>query len=113
MATNGRNDKPSARGSSSPRCPTGSPPPDDPAGLQALRDRRGPATIDAFVERWLAILPLPLTEHDRAGEYWWELSIRQVDVSRTIVFTQPRHARGFFQALVANKSTSAAPNRSS
>jgi hypothetical protein len=31
----------------------------DPAGLQAICDRLGPATIDAFVERWLAVLPLP------------------------------------------------------
>ena len=28
--------------------------------------------------------------------------MRQVEVSRTIVFTQPRHARGFFEALVAD-----------
>ena len=35
---------------------------DDPAGLQALCDRLGPATIEAFVQRWLAILPVPLTD---------------------------------------------------
>jgi hypothetical protein len=75
---------------------------DDPVGLQAICDRLGPATIEAFVERWLAVLPLPLTEHDRAAGYWWELSMRQVEVSRTLVFTQPRHARGFFEALVAD-----------
>jgi hypothetical protein len=75
---------------------------DDPAQLQAICDRLGPATIEAFTERWLAVLPLPLTEHDRAAGYWWELSMRQVEVSRTIVFTQPRHARGFFEALVCD-----------
>jgi hypothetical protein len=74
----------------------------DPAGLQAICDRLGPATIDAFVERWLAVLPLPLTDADRAAGYWWELSMRQVEVSRTIVFSQPRHARAFFEALVAD-----------
>jgi hypothetical protein len=74
----------------------------DPAGLQAICDRLGPATINAFTQRWLAVLPLPLTEHDRAAGYWWELSMRQVEVSRTIVFSQPRHARGFFEALVAD-----------
>jgi hypothetical protein len=74
----------------------------DPAGLQAICDRLGPATIEAFVERWLAMLPLPLTEHDRAAGYWWELSMRQVEVSRTIVFAQPRHARAFFEALVTD-----------
>jgi hypothetical protein len=45
---------------------------------------------------------VPLTDADAAAGYWWELSMRQVEVSRTIVFTQPRHARGFFEALVAD-----------
>jgi hypothetical protein len=75
---------------------------DDPAGLQAICDQLGPATIEAFADRWLAILPLPLTEHDHASGYWWEFSMRQVEVSRTIVFAQPRHARGFFEALVCD-----------
>ncbi len=73
---------------------------DDPAGLQAICNRLGPATLDAFAERWFAALPL--TGHDRAGGYWWELSMRQVEVSRTIVFAQPRHARSFFEALVVD-----------
>jgi hypothetical protein len=55
-----------------------------------------------FAERWFALLPTPLTDADRAAGYWWELSMRQIEVSRTIVFTQPRHARGFFEALVAD-----------
>jgi hypothetical protein len=37
----------------------------------------------------------------RAG-YWWEISMRQVDVSRTIVFDAPRRARGFFETLIAD-----------
>jgi hypothetical protein len=74
----------------------------DPASLQMICDRLGPATIDAFVERWLAVLPLPLTDADRAAGYWWDLSMRQVEVSRTIVFGQPRNARAFFEALVAD-----------
>src|SRR5438874_2426554 len=28
--------------------------------------------------------------------------MRQIEISRTIVFTAPRHARGFFEALVAD-----------
>jgi hypothetical protein len=74
----------------------------DPAGLQAICDQLGPATIEAFAQRWLAVLPLPLTEHDRAAGYWWQISMRQIEVSRTIVFTAPRHARSFFEALVAD-----------
>ena len=55
-----------------------------------------------FAERWWSILPLPLTEHDRAAGYWWELSMRQVETSRTLVFDAPRRARAFFEALVAD-----------
>jgi hypothetical protein len=70
--------------------------------LQAICDRLGPGTIQVFAERWCSILPLPLTEHDRAAGYWWELSMRQVETSRTLVFDAPRHARGFFEALVTD-----------
>ena len=47
-------------------------------------------------------LPLPLTDADRAAGYWWELSMRQIEISRTLVFDAPRHARAFFEALVAD-----------
>lgn len=42
----------------------------DPAALQAICDRLGPGAIRVFAERWMSILPLPLTEHDRAAGYW-------------------------------------------
>ena len=74
----------------------------DPAALQAICDRLGPGAIRVFAERWWSILPLPLTEHDRAAGYWWELSMRQVETSRTLVFDAPRRARAFFEALVAD-----------
>jgi len=74
----------------------------DPTGLQGICDRLGPGAITVFFERWMSRLPLPLTAADRAAGYWWELSLRQVEVSRTIVFDAPRHARAFFEALVAD-----------
>lgn len=48
------------------------------------------------------VLPLPLTPADRDAGYWWELSMRQIEVSRTIVFDAPRRARAFFEALVTD-----------
>jgi hypothetical protein len=75
---------------------------DDPAGLQAICDRLGAADIQAFLDRWLSRLPLPLTAADRAAGYWWELSMRQVEVSRTMVLDAPRQARAFFEALIAD-----------
>ncbi|GAA0467079.1 hypothetical protein Aca07nite_71550 [Actinoplanes capillaceus] len=75
---------------------------DDPDRLQEVCDRLGPGTIQVFLERWLTRLPLPLDQADRDAGYWWEASMRQVKVSRTIVFDAPRHARGFFEALIVD-----------
>jgi len=50
----------------------------------------------------MAAIPTPLTGEDRRAGYWWELSMRQVEVSRTLVFDDPRRARGFMEALVAD-----------
>jgi hypothetical protein len=72
----------------------------DPTGLQDICDRLGSGTLQVFFERWMAWLPLPLTGADRAGGYWWELSMRRIEVSRTVVFDAPRHGRAFFEALV-------------
>jgi hypothetical protein len=75
---------------------------DDPEALQAICDSLGPDQIEAFFESWCTILPLPLNGTDRAAGYWWELSMRQIETSRTIVLDQPRNARAFMEALVAD-----------
>src|SRR3954453_17373245 len=41
---------------------------DDPARLQNICDRLSSGTIRVFVERWLTILPTPLTDADRELE---------------------------------------------
>jgi hypothetical protein len=46
------------------------------------------------------MIPLPLTGADRDGGYWRELSMRQVEISRTLVFDGGVHARAFFEALL-------------
>ena len=73
---------------------------DDPGGLQAICDRFGPGTVQVWFERWMARLPLPLTSTDRDAGYWWELSMRQTETSRTLVFDDDVHARAFFEALL-------------
>ena len=72
----------------------------DPAALQAICDRPGPGTVQVWFERWMAKIPLPLTTADRDGGFWWELSMRQVETSRTLVFDDGVHARAFFEALL-------------
>jgi hypothetical protein len=75
---------------------------EDPAALQKICDALQPGTINVFFQRWLSRLPLPLGAADQRAGYWWELSMAQVEVSHTIVFAQPRYARSFFEALVAD-----------
>jgi hypothetical protein len=75
---------------------------DDRAGLQAICDRLQPGTIEVFAQRWLHRLPMPFGSKDHDAGYWWELSMRQVEISRTIVFDAPRRARPFFEALIAD-----------
>ena len=73
---------------------------EDPAALQAICDRFGPGAVQVWFERWMARIPLPLTDADRDAGYWWELSMRQVETSRTLVFDEDVHARAFFEALL-------------
>ncbi len=75
---------------------------DQPERLQAICDSFGPEHVQAFFDRWICQIPTPLSAEDRAAGYWWELSMRQVEVSRTLVLDDPRRARSFFEALVAD-----------
>jgi hypothetical protein len=75
---------------------------DDPAGLQEICDRLQPGTIEVFAQRWLHRIPMPFGPADRDAGYWWECSMRQVEISRTIVFDAPRRARWFFEALIGD-----------
>jgi len=75
---------------------------DDPAGLQQICDRFGPGAVQVWFERWMSRLPLPLTAADRDAGFWWELSMRQVETSRTLVFDDGVHARAFFEALLCD-----------
>ncbi len=75
---------------------------DDPARLQSICDRLSPAKLQAFFNYWIIRIPCPFTRIDRLAGYWWQLSMRQVEVSRTIVLNAPRQARALFEALVAD-----------
>jgi hypothetical protein len=75
---------------------------EDPGALQEICDRLQPGTIEVFAQRWLHRLPLPFGPADQRAGYWQEISMRQVEVSRTLVFDAPRRARAFFEALIAD-----------
>ena len=74
----------------------------DPAALQAICDRFGPTDVQGFFDRWTAVIPTPFTDADKEAGYFWEISMRQVEVSRTLVFDDPRRARLFFESLVTD-----------
>src|SRR6266702_7821741 len=73
----------------------------DPARLQELCDMVQAGTLRVFFETWMSRLPLPLSAADRQHGCWWELSMRQVEVSRTLVFDDPRRVRAVFEELLA------------
>ncbi len=74
----------------------------DHSALHEICDRLGPGAITVFFERWMSRLPLPLGPADRAAGYWRELSMRQIQVSRTLVFDRPHDGRVFFEELAAD-----------
>jgi hypothetical protein len=45
---------------------------------------------------------MPFGPAGRDAGYWWETSMRQVEVSRTIVFDATRRARWFYEALIGD-----------
>jgi hypothetical protein len=69
----------------------------DPERVQAVCQALGPEQVQAFFEKWVARLPWPLTEADRTVGYRHRLSIWQLEVSRTHVFTRPMRGREFFE----------------
>ena len=72
----------------------------DPARLQELCDLVQVGTVRVFFETWMSRLPLPLTGADREHDCWWQLAMRQVEVSRTLVFDDPRRVRTVFEELL-------------
>jgi hypothetical protein len=68
----------------------------DPAALQRICDAIGPSDVERLFRRWMARIPVPLSEADRAAGYDWQLSMRQIEFSRTLVLDRPAQGRAFF-----------------
>jgi hypothetical protein len=83
----------------------------DPARLQSTCNRLGPQEIAAFVQKWLARLPMPLTAQDREAGYGYRLSVWQVEISRTQVFTEPVRGREFFEEVIRENLDLGRPDR--
>jgi hypothetical protein len=83
----------------------------DPERLQRICDRLGPADVQRFFDRWSVRLPWPLTPRDRVAGYQHRLSLWQVEVSLTQVFTRPVQGRHFFEAVIRENLDLGRPDR--
>jgi hypothetical protein len=82
-----------------------------PAALQTVCASLGAADVQAFLDRWLARLPLPLTAADAAAGFGYRLSVLQMEVSRTQVFDRPLHGREFFEEVIRENLDLGRPDR--
>ena len=83
----------------------------NPARLQELCEQLGPEQVQAFFDKWVARLPWPLTPADRAAGYRHRLSIWQMEVSRTQIFTRPLYGRAFFEQIIRENLDLGRPDR--
>jgi len=83
----------------------------DPAALAALCERLSATDIAAFFARWLRRLPLPLTAQDQAAGFGYQLSVLQMEVSRTQVFDRPLRGREFFEEVIRDNLDLGRPSR--
>ncbi len=84
---------------------------DDPVRLQALCHQLNAEKIQALFDRWVVQLPWPLTEAQRAAGYRHELSIWQMEVSRTQVFADPEQGWALVEALIRDNLDLGRPDR--
>ena len=68
--------------------------------LQAICDALGPAQIDALLRKWLARLPHPFSQADRAAGYRYDISILQAEFSLTQMLDKPVSGRIFFEQMI-------------
>jgi len=84
---------------------------DEPVALQAQCDQLAADHIEGFLQKWIRLLPFPLTELDRSAGYRHELSIWQLEVSKTQVFSQPLRGREFFENVIRENIDLGRPDR--
>jgi hypothetical protein len=84
---------------------------DDPAAVQAICDRLGPAQIQALLDKWLAILPNPFTDADRDAGYRYQLSILQAEFSLTQMLDAPVSGRVFFEQVIRDNLAIGRPDQ--
>lgn len=83
----------------------------NPQHLQTICDSLGPQQIESFFRKWLGRLPFPLLSKDIQAGYRHELSVWQMEFSRTQVFDRPLRGREFFEAVIRENMDLGRPDR--
>ena len=82
----------------------------DPDALRVICRSLTPARIEAFVRKWLRILPHPYTAEDRAAGYHYDISILQAEFSLTQVLDRPLAGRVFFEEVIRENLDAGRPD---
>lgn len=73
---------------------------ENPKRLQKLCDGLSAEKIDAFLRKWLRLLPHPFAPKDRRAGYRYQISILQAEFSLTQVLDRPITGRIFFEEVI-------------
>ncbi len=79
--------------------------------LQTICHQLNAEKIQAFFDQWVNQLPWPLTAEQRAAGYSHQLSIWQMEVSRTQVFYDAEQGRALIEALIRDNLDLGRPDR--
>lgn len=84
---------------------------DDAEALAQICASLTPERIEAFVGKWLGILPHPFTEADRQAGYRYDISILQAEFSLTQVLDRPLAGRVFFEEVIRENLDAGRPDQ--
>ncbi|MBC8507273.1 MAG: hypothetical protein H8D34_20610 [Chloroflexi bacterium] len=84
---------------------------EDPQRLQTICHQLDAEKVQALFDRWVEQIPWPLSEQHRAAGYRHQLSIWQMEVSRTQVFEDREQGWALFEALIRDNLDLGRPER--
>jgi hypothetical protein len=84
---------------------------ENPERLQVICHQLDAEMIQALFDRWVEQIPWPLSSQQRAAGYAHQLSIWQLEVSRTQVFQDPEQGWALFEALIRDNLDLGRPDR--
>lgn len=83
----------------------------NPERLKVICHQLDVQKIQALFDRWVEQLPWPISAQQRAAGYAHQLSIWQLEVSRTQVFQDPEQGWALFEALIRDNLDLGRPDR--